>query len=347
MLVEILKRNNDDLVSYNAASNPSCPPEILAEVLKRNNDDLVSRGAAMNPSCPPEMLVEILKRNNDDFVSWNAASNLSCPPEMLVEILKRNKDDGISCYAAENPNCPPRAKIEWMLNTGKIEKEDPTKHEIEYEEEEVKKNTIDQDLEDLRKLLGSNNNMIKIATVFGWMNNLEISDGSTIPGLSDRVMAWDDRDECFSEEEEWIKKQPRYNPEYDIKGFYYRWIEPRFHPQLFNDMTSDYSNTHPAKRFASKIDGDMIKILNILSKAKTKINNKEIKCTRFMATNDMMPIIDQIFNNNSFKINVFFCDNLENEEIYSIWVSSPDVNEEIIERIEKHLRAICGTTRGG
>ncbi len=61
------------------------------------------------------------------------AKNPNCPPELLVEILKRDKDDYVSCLAARNPNCPPRAKIEWMRNTGQIEKEDPTKHIIEYE----------------------------------------------------------------------------------------------------------------------------------------------------------------------------------------------------------------------
>ncbi len=58
-------------------------PKILVEILKRNNDDDVSKSAAINPSCPPEMLVEILKRNIDNFVSRYAAYNRSCPREIL------------------------------------------------------------------------------------------------------------------------------------------------------------------------------------------------------------------------------------------------------------------------
>jgi len=40
----------------------------------------------------------------------------------------------------------------------------------------------------LKKAMASK--ITKLATLFGWMNNLSISDGSTIPGLGDRVMAW-------------------------------------------------------------------------------------------------------------------------------------------------------------
>jgi hypothetical protein len=186
----------------------------------------------------------------------------------------------------------------------------------------------------------ASNTMIKKATLFGWMNNLDISDGSTIPGLGDRVMAWDDRDEDFAADEEWIKQQPRYNPTYDIKGFYYRWIEPRFQPQTYDDMTRDYGNTHPAKRFAStKIDPEVTRILSVLSKAKSKIAKKDVASTRFILTEDVMPLIDRVFTDGSFKINVFhYGATDEEEDIFAVWISAPDVSEESIERAEKHLQ---------
>ena len=53
ILADILRRGNDDYVSWNAASNPSTPPDALAEVLRRGNDDLVSQYAAKNPSSSP------------------------------------------------------------------------------------------------------------------------------------------------------------------------------------------------------------------------------------------------------------------------------------------------------
>ena len=182
--------------------------------------------------------------------------------------------------------------------------------------------------------------LTKTATLFGWMNNLDYSDGSTIPGLGDRVMAWEDRDESFSAEEDWIKQQPRYNPTYDIKGFYYRWIEPHFAPQLFDDMTRDYSNTHPAKRFASaKIDSELARILSVLAKAKKGIRNGRIISTRFILTEDVMPVIDKIFSDNEFKISVFHYGETDTkEEIYAVWISTPNTDEDSIERAEKHLQ---------
>lgn len=186
--------------------------------------------------------------------------------------------------------------------------------------------------------------IIKTATLFGWMNNLEISDGSTIPGLGDRVMEWEDRDEDFSQEEKWIRNQPRYNPEYDVKGFFYRWIEPRFKPQLFDDMTREYSNTHPAKRFASKdndpIHGEWSRILSVLSKAKQCVLSKNIS-TRFILSEDVMPIIDYIFGNDDIKLYVFeIKDSPEDEKLLAVWVTRPDIDEIKIERAEKHIQKV-------
>ena len=41
-------------MTIDEASNPNCPPELLAEVLRRGKDDYVSQNAAYNPNCPPE-----------------------------------------------------------------------------------------------------------------------------------------------------------------------------------------------------------------------------------------------------------------------------------------------------
>lgn len=183
-------------------------------------------------------------------------------------------------------------------------------------------------------------NMMKTATLFGFMNNLTISDGNTIPGLGDRVMAWDDRDEDFSADEDWIRSQPRYNPSgYDIKGFYYRWIDPRLQPQYFDDMTRDYTNTHPAKRFAVKIGEDTTRILSILNEAKNKIENGEIPATRFIMTNDIVPIIDKVFVNGSVGLSVFHLSDIDRDEsINSVWVYGNKTDESQIERVEKYLQ---------
>ena len=66
--------------------------------------------------------------------------------KILTDILREGKDDVISRRAYKNPNCPDEAKIKWMQATGKIVKEDPIKHIIEYEK--IKEDNF-QDLKDL------------------------------------------------------------------------------------------------------------------------------------------------------------------------------------------------------
>jgi len=201
----------------------------------------------------------------------------------------------------------------------------------------------------LMKPLKTASKIVKKATVFGWYNNLEISDGSTIPGLGDRVMAWDDRDESFSREEEWIKSQPRYNPEYDIKGFYFRWIEPRFQPQLYDDMTRDYSNTSPAKRFATNDDLDMVNrgqfatnddlglTVDILRKIRISLLKGKVNATRLMATEDMGPIISKMMDHERIGLEVFYVGREKGEDICSYWVYNDTINSENIELAERAI----------
>jgi hypothetical protein len=177
--------------------------------------------------------------------------------------------------------------------------------------------------------------MVKEATIFGWMNNLEISDGSTIPGMGDRVMAWDDRDESFSEYEGWIKAQPRYNPSYDIKGFYYRWIEPRFKPETWDNFTSDLSNTHPAKRFASR--NDLGFIIDSLRKIRSQLLDVSLPATRFICSEDMLMIIDKCMSDSDIDIEVFVLGEINGEEIYACWIHR-DVDSASISVIEKAIQ---------
>ena len=94
----------------------------------------------------PKILTDILREGKDDYISCLAASNPNCPSEILVEVLRRGEDDWVSCKAASNPNCPIEEKIKWMQVTGRIEKENSSKHIIEYEK--IKEDDF-QDLKDL------------------------------------------------------------------------------------------------------------------------------------------------------------------------------------------------------
>ena len=177
--------------------------------------------------------------------------------------------------------------------------------------------------------------------LFGWYNNLSVSDGSTIPGLSDRVMAWDDRDESFAAEEDWIKKQERYNPEYDLKGFYYRWIEPHFKPQLFDDMTREYSNTHPAKRFAAKLDPSLTKVLGVIKLIEEEIINERIKATRIVVSEDMVNIVKRLLDQEGIRLKAYKVSDSDN--IFSIWAYGGNVSEDSLDKAEQYFQNADGS----
>ncbi len=208
---------------------------------------------------------------------------------------------------------------------------------VDYDTDNMSYRTIEELLEERRpKPLiiplkkAASTRLIKKATLFGWMNNLEISDGSTIPGLSDRVMAWEDSEGDFAWTEKDIRSQPRYNPTYDIKGFYYRWIDPRLKPQLYDDMTRDYSGTHPAKRFASKEeDASFVKVLNIISIAKKMILNGNIQATRLIMSEDMLPVVASTVNDVP-DIKTMAChigkDKVVGDETYAVWLYCKEID---------------------
>lgn len=170
----------------------------------------------------------------------------------------------------------------------------------------------------------------KQATLFGWYNNLEISDGNTIPGLGDRVMAWDDRDEDFAWDEDTTRKQYRYNPEYDSKGFHFRWIEPHFAPQLFDDMTGEYpSNTHPAKRFAAT-DG-LTEVMTVLNNINSALGNG-IRATRLVVSEDLIPLVTKVIDGRIF---AFPAEEDNGQKVVSLWICDDTISEDEINAIEK------------
>jgi len=209
--------------------------------------------------------------------------------------------------------------------------------------------TMEQLLEDSRPqplmtIMKKASRLVKEATLFGWYNNLEISNGSTIPGMGDRVMAWDDRDESFSEHESWIKGQPRYNPSYDIKGFYYRWIEPRFKPETWDNFTRDLSNTHPAKRFASS--NGLGFIVDALRSIRNDIVNRKIKATRVICSEDILQIVNKAMSGGEIDVSIFPLVSEEDEEIFACWIhnnidfSKIEKAENSIQDNDEHLREI-------
>ena len=178
ILKEILEQERNDYISWQVARNTNCPSQALEMVLKRGKDDGVSWDAAKNPNCPGSALEMVLKRGKDDGVSCFAARHPNCPPETLTEVLKREKDDYVSRNAYKNPNCPIKLKIQWMQATGRIGKEDPSKHIIEREE--IKE---DEDLQKLRDLIAKNKNWYKKA-----QENYYTSEIASSPNTSPEIL---------------------------------------------------------------------------------------------------------------------------------------------------------------
>ena len=201
-----------------------------------------------------------------------------------------------------------------------------------------------------KKQMIKNSYLSKEATLFGWYNNLEISDGSTIPGLGDRVMAWDDRDESFAKEEDWIKAQPRYNPQdYTAKGFRYQWVEPRFKPRLWDDVVSEnIGNIHPAKRFGSteseekdKIKKELNQIIVVISDARKEILEKKINGTRFLISEDLLPHVKKLFEDmpsSFYSIDCFSSEIPSKDDIYSLWVVNDEISEEDVQLAEDFMQ---------
>ena len=98
--------------------------------------------------------------NMSKEITVEMVRNPKCPQEVLAEVLRRGKNDEVSRYAAENPNCPAQVAIKWRMATGKIQKEDPAIHDIDYGEKQQE----DEDLKKLKEMSeGSNISSILIS----------------------------------------------------------------------------------------------------------------------------------------------------------------------------------------
>ena len=220
----------------------------------------------------------------------------------------------------------------------------------DYADESIPYKTIEELMETnrpspLMKPLKQKASINKVATLFGWMNNLDISDGNTIPGLSDRVMPWEPGCQDFIFDEKRTRELSRYNPEYYdyAGGVYNAVVEPNFTPQLWDDMVSNPANTSPAKRFGSikrLANEETIPIIKLIKSAKEKILDGEIKATRFIASLDIVKFIANIMSEDNLKLDVFYIDDSsenEKDHLLSIWIYHPDIDQTLIEKVEKSM----------
>ena len=319
---------------YNTQGNYNTATPDWTMLLNQQNNDPMDRRLDITRS-NQEYLASGLSQGHDIIeeqlrkqTAFDSKPNVKL---IMEELLEPSRDESIAYTSLEMllENQRPRPLMVPISKGNKIEK--------------IKSSSTNS----LRELLGMTKQARKAGDnfMFGWMNNLDISDGSSIPGLGDRVMAWDDRDEDFAWGDKDIRSQPRYNPEYDIKGFYYRWIEPRFKPQLFDDMTQDYSNISPAKRFAQttekQLDPDIIKILQILKLIEQSLLNNKIKATRIVTNKIISEFLVKMMPKEAIMVKIYDLplNAIDNwEDACAIWFFNENMKESDIDKCENYFQ---------
>ena len=181
--------------------------------------------------------------------------------------------------------------------------------------------------------VASSKNAIKTAneeynSTFGWMNNLDLP-------MAERMIPEEEADEFLSFDWKAIRKQPRYNPEYDRFGMYYRFYEPRINaPELWDRMVTERNSTSPAMRFAEiKIeDGCISEVFDVLTTALNLTLDGTIAGTRFICGEKVLQWIDKFYAGNS-NISVFLFPSAGkyiNENIYPLWVVNSSIPEKAV-----------------
>jgi hypothetical protein len=134
MLVEVLKRGNNDSVSWYAAQNPNCPPKASFDWMRETgkiskfdpNKHVREFSDKVEEEDPDIKKLEDLLGNSKFNLkrysqSWytEEVARTTKDPKILTEILRRGKDDNVSDFAVKNPNCPPEILVEILRRGGK------------------------------------------------------------------------------------------------------------------------------------------------------------------------------------------------------------------------------------
>jgi len=88
LLKEVIREGHDFWPARWAMQNLNCPPELIVDVLRREQYDLISTYAINHRNCPTSIIEEILARGKDDTVSHYAANRSHCPIEAKIKWMK-------------------------------------------------------------------------------------------------------------------------------------------------------------------------------------------------------------------------------------------------------------------
>ena len=107
------------VTAHTVASNPQCPPDLLAALAVGANS-YAAHAVAANPASPPALLARVTAAQHSNISQWHSrprgsrnsgwtpdalASNPSCGPDVLT-LLASHPDWNIRANVASNPSCP-------------------------------------------------------------------------------------------------------------------------------------------------------------------------------------------------------------------------------------------------
>jgi hypothetical protein len=192
-------------------------------------------------------------------------------------------------------------------------------------------------------------------STFGWMTNLDLpmdervrpwGEGNGGEGYDGLSFTWNkNEDNTNDNQDSWnkIRNSFRYNPEYDGKGFAYRWNEPRNQPELWDQMISNRpsSMANPARRFASVDEQknsyeDLMLVAATLDRACCLVKIGKIRGTRFIVSDNLSDkLIDYLTSKEGVVVKKVGIDTMDG--MSAIWVVNTSLSDGIVESAEKYV----------
>lgn len=183
-------------------------------------------------------------------------------------------------------------------------------------------------------------------STFGWMNNLDLP-------MAERIITEEHTDDFLNFDWKAMRRQPRYNPEYDRFGVYYRWNEPRMNsPELFDRMIADRpGSTSAALRFASEYtnDSETKEVVDVLFSTLELTMSGDIGGTRFLCGNRILEVIDRFFKDKKGVLVYAFSPlgEYQGEEIIPVWVVRESIPEKAVIVAEGYISGKTDEPKAG
>jgi hypothetical protein len=158
--------------------------------------------------------------------------------------------------------------------------------------------------------------------------------------MRERIIPGEESDDFLNFDWDEVKKLPRYN--YDGQMYYY--CEPRFEPELFDQMVSNRPTSfiNPAKRFAQKKDPNYDIILNVLNIIENKIKTNKVRGTRLLCSEDIFPFIKSFYRNDEY-IKVISTKKGgfgKHDDVLTAWIYRNSIPKDKIELAEDYVSGI-------